>query len=198
MAAAVTVQHVLRTHAGLLEETVSPHQRQLLTSLLQVKSSAPASSEIFGILSGMKDSFEHNLDQAQKEETENNNAYEDLKAAKTSEIAAGKSLSETKTQELATTDEKLALSKQDIEDTQDTLDSDIPFLANVKERCAGMDDEFAERTKTRQLEMEAVNKALSYLTSDDAHDLFSRTFSFVQRTAVSRRQELVSKILMEA
>jgi hypothetical protein len=39
------------------------------------------------------------------------------------------------------------------------------------------DAEMEERTKTRQLEMQACSKALAVLSSDDAHDLFSRTFS---------------------
>merc|ERR1719443_1652654 len=52
MTAATTVTHLLRKHADLLSEVVSPHQRVLLTSLLQVKSSQPQSGEIFGILKG--------------------------------------------------------------------------------------------------------------------------------------------------
>merc|ERR1712194_962562 len=34
-----------------------------------------------------------------------------------------------------------------------------------------------ERQKTRQLEMQAVSKALAVLSGDDAHDLFTRTFN---------------------
>merc|ERR1712187_327558 len=37
--------------------------------------------------------------------------------------------------------------------------------------------EWEERQKTRQLEMEAVSKALAILSGDDAHDLFTRTFN---------------------
>jgi len=39
------------------------------------------------------------------------------------------------------------------------------------------DSEWEERQKTRQLEMEACSKALAVLSSDDAHDLFTRTFN---------------------
>merc|ERR1711933_589650 len=41
----------------------------------------------------------------------------------------------------------------------------------------GTDKEWEERQKTRQLEMEAVSKALAILSGDDAHDLFTRTFN---------------------
>jgi len=43
------------------------------------------------------------------------------------------------------------------------------------------DGEWEERQKTRQLEMEAVGKALAILSGDDAHDLFTKTFNFVQK-----------------
>merc|ERR1719375_2292751 len=183
----------------LLSEVVTPHQRKAVLAMAQ-GGYAPQSGEIFGVINGMKESFENNLAASQREETDNNNAYEDLKAAKTSEIAAGQSLSETKTQELATTDEKNALSKQDLEDTQNTLASDTEFLATVKANCQDLDAQFAERTKTRQLEIGAVNKALSYLTSDDAHDLFTRTFNmaFVQKSTGSKARQALIKVLMTA
>ena len=49
------------------------------------------------------------------------------------------------------------------------------------------DSEWEERQKTRQLEMEACSKALAVLSSDDAHDLFTKTFnpSFIQSASSS-------------
>merc|ERR1719191_1080905 len=125
----------------------------------------------------MKETFESNLSAAQKEEMANQKAYEDLKAAKEAEIAAGQAQIDTKTQELADTDEKLAMAKQDIEDTRASLAADEQFLMMLKEKCAMTDKEWEERQKTRQEEMEAVSKALAVLSSDDAHDLFTRTFN---------------------
>merc|ERR1712046_177095 len=102
------------------------------------------------------------------------------------------------TQELATTDEKLALSKQDMEDTKAGLSEDEAFLLMLKEKCQGADQEYEERQKTRAAEIEAVSKALSFLTSDEARDLFSKTFNpaLVQkRSTVSNRQSQASKLL---
>merc|ERR1712129_574865 len=62
--------------------------------------------------------FEANLSQSQKEEMENQKAYEDLKAAKEAEIAAGQEQIDKKTAELADTDEKNAQAKEDLEDTK--------------------------------------------------------------------------------
>merc|ERR1719443_2185589 len=143
----------------------------------------------------MKESFETNLAQSQKEESENQAAYEDLKSAKEEEISAGQAQLDTKTSELAATDEKNAQSKQDLEDTRNSLDADTKFLANLKETCANVDQEYEERTKTRQLEIQAVSKALAFLSSDEAHDLFTRTFNmaFIQtsRAQTAQRSQIM-------
>merc|ERR1711933_296494 len=77
----------------------------------------------------------------------------------------------------ASTEEKLAQAKQDIEDTKASLAADERFLMMLKEKCQMTDKEWETRQKTRQLEMEAVSKALAILSGDDAHDLFTRTFN---------------------
>merc|ERR1719191_1018385 len=69
----------------------------------------------------------------------------------------------------------------------------------LKEKCSMTDSEWEERQKTRQLEMEAVSKALAILSGDDAHDLFTKTFnpSLLQKenTMHSERRSQASKLL---
>merc|ERR1719443_1109923 len=163
-------------------------------------SRAPASGEIFGMLKQMKESFETNLANSQKEETVSQKDYEDLKKAKEDEIAAATDLIGTKTQELATADEKNAQSKEQLEDTQEVLAADTTFLSNLKEQCAAMDAEYEERVKLRQMEIQACSKALAFLSSDEAHELFSRTLGFLQvkSSTHSKRRARVSKMLMQA
>merc|ERR1719355_423046 len=124
----------------------------------------------------------------------NQEDYEGLKSAKTKEIAAGNGQIEQKSVELGDTEEKHALSVQDLDDTRTTLTADTKFLANLKEQCALFDAEYEERTKTRQLEIQAVSKALVFLSSDEAQDLVSRTLTLVQvqSTSLSKRQTKVS------
>jgi len=208
---AATLQHELSKHAGLLQGILSPSDRKTIGAFVQSpedyfdaeptfkQSYAPQSGEIFGILKQMKETFENNLSASQKDEMANQKAYEDLKAAKESEISAGQNQVDSKTQELAVTDEKNAQAKQDIEDTKASLSADEQFLMMLKEKCSMTDSQWEERQKTRQLEMEAVSKALSVLSSDDAHDLFTKTFnpSFVQtvQSANSVRRNEASKVL---
>merc|ERR1719464_1521150 len=70
----------------------------------------------------------------------------------------------------------------------------------LKEKCAMTDKEWEERQKTRQLEMEAVSKALAVLSGDDAHDLFTRTFNpaFLQMSRQDSRRVEASRVLLKA
>lgn len=70
------VKNVLRRYSHkhqMLHNSLSHHQRSQMISLLQehtgLRSSTPASGAIFGILKQMKESFETNLADSQKEET---------------------------------------------------------------------------------------------------------------------------------
>merc|ERR1712106_255462 len=96
-------------------------------------------------------------------------------------------------------DEKNAQAKEDVQDTKKSLSADEQFLMMLKEKCSLTDGEWEERQKTRQLEMEACSKALAVLSSDDAHDLFTKTFnpSLLQKeTAMhSERRAQASSLL---
>ena len=207
---AATVNYQLQKWAPLLKGVLKHSERKTLAAFVQNPESAliqkkagyaPQSGEIFGILKQMKESFETNLADTQKEEMQNQKAYDELKAAKEEEIAAGQEQIDAKTQELATTDEKLAESKEDLEDTRAQLSADEEFLMMLKEKCSTTDAEWEERQKTRQMEMEACSKALAVLSSDDAHDLFTKTFNpaFVQTESKiqSDRRNKAAQVLSE-
>merc|ERR1719324_74836 len=198
---AATIRQELRKHKFLLEEVVSPSQRRMLEAYAQPEEFAalqqdskynpaykPQGGAILGVLASMKESFETNLAKSQEEEMTNQNAYEDLKEAKTAEIKAGTDQAETKTGLMAEADEKHAQSKTDLSRTEETVDADTKFLASVKEHCANVDAEYEERVKTRQLEMQAVSKAMSVLTSDEAQDLFADTLGLVQAVGIPAAQ----------
>jgi DNA repair exonuclease SbcCD ATPase subunit len=198
-----TIQYQVAKNSKYLEGVITPTERRKISSFIQESASAkyaPQSGEIFGILEQMKESFEANLAELQKEEAANVKAYGELKAAKEEEIAAGQDQIDAKTQENADADEKLAQNKEDLEDTKKTLAEDEAFLAMLKEKCSTTDAEWEERTKTRQLEMEACSKALAVLTSDEAHDLFTKTFNpaLLQVSENSERQSAAAKFLKAA
>jgi len=194
-AALATIAQLMRTHQAFLQGSITPHQKKVVQgTFLQApgakfRAYQPASSEIFGILRQMKETFEGNLADSQKEELANAKAFEEQKAAKGDEIKAIKgSLDEKKTQ-LAKSDETNAQSKEDLQDTQDSLSLDDKFLIDLKERCKMTDSEWELRQKSRQDEIAAIVQAISILTDDSARDTFSKTLggglaSFVQKTSL--------------
>merc|ERR1719284_979787 len=121
---AASVQNAMQKHAALLTGVLTHSERKAVAAFIQSpadyfdaeptfkQSYAPQSGEIFGILKQMKETFETNLSNSQKEEMSNQKAYEDLKASKEAEIKAGSDQKDTKTQELADTDAANAQAKQ--------------------------------------------------------------------------------------
>jgi len=194
---AASVQDAMKKHASLLAGVLTHSERRVVTNFVQAPAYAPQGGEIFGILGQMRETFETNLSTSQKEEAGNQKAYEELKGAKEAEIQAGQDQLDTKGQELADTDEKNAQAKQDLVDTKKSLSSDQAFLASLKDKCAMNDSEWQLRQKTRGEETAAVSKALAVLSSDDAHDLFSKTLGFVQKESSmhSERRSQASKII---
>jgi hypothetical protein len=203
---AAMIKWQFHKHAHMLK-FVSPEQQDHITAFLQSpgdfsykESYAPQSGAIFGIMKQMKESFETNLASSQKEEMTAQAAFQDLKAAKESEIKAGQELLETKEQELADTDEKKAEDEEDLEGTRNSLTADQKFLMNLKETCQNTDAEYEERVKARQEEIKGCSEALAILSSDDAHDTFTSTFNFLQERmrAQSRKREEAAKVLRDA
>jgi len=214
---AATLQRLMDRYPELFHGVLTHEQRRAVMSLTAFvqqpkdyfdaeptfsQSYAPQSGVIFGILKQMKETFEANMSDSQKAEMAAQKAYEELKATKEAQIQAAEEAIEKKTQELADTDMKLAQAKVDLEDTREKLAADEQFLMMLKEKCQMTDQEWEERQKTRQLEMEAVSKALAILSSDDAHHTFTRTFNpaLLQTEAAthSARQSQASKLLRAA
>merc|ERR1719324_1173509 len=85
-----TLQHEMHKHSGLLQGVLTHSQKKKINFCIHApedyfdaeptfkQSYAPQSGEIFGILKQMKETFESNLSQSQKDELANQKAYEDL------------------------------------------------------------------------------------------------------------------------
>lgn len=153
-----------------------------VTSFLQMdnKAKSPGSGEVLGVLKQMQENFEINLKELQQDEKESATAYAEMKAAKEQEISGSNGMIDSKSKQAADAVEALAQADQDLKDTKEQLGADTKFLADLKERCGNMDEEFAMRKKTRTDEIAAVGEALQIITSDDAKDNFQKTQGFIQ------------------
>mmetsp|Transcript_135266 Transcript_135266/g.239307 ORF Transcript_135266/g.239307 Transcript_135266/m.239307 type:complete len:686 (-) Transcript_135266:47-2104(-) len=214
MKAIVTsLQHAMQKHASLLTGVLTRKERRAVATFIQSQQPdyfdatptfkqayKPQSGEIFGVLNQMKETFENNLSDSQKEEMASQASYAKLKVSKEKEIAAGQAQISSKTDELADVDEKNAQAKEEVKDTKKTLSADEQFLLMLKETCSLTDKEYEERVKTRQLEMEAVSKALAVLSTEEASDVYTRTFSFLQTksSAQKNRRSQASAVLDQA
>jgi len=185
----------------LLSQILSPTDRHAISAFMQGGSKSP--DEILGVLKQMKVEFEKNLKDMQGTESSSSSEFDALKAAKTSEIAAGEKLIKEKTAQLSRTKVANAEAKEDLEDTENALSADQAFLVDLKERCSVSDKEWEERSKVRSKEISAVTEAIGILTDEDAHDLFHKSLSFLQLsstrrvvTKVQRAREAASRILL--
>jgi chromosome segregation ATPase len=181
---AAPAQHLQRQLAGLLQGKQP--------GLTNSGSYTPASGQIFGILNQMKDEFESNLSQMQKDEAQAQVDFAQLKKAKQAEIAAGKAKLKEKTFGLADSDDFLATAKEDLGMTREALASDVQFIQDLRLRCQQSDKDWELRSKTRAEEIAAIADVIAMLSDDDAFDLFGKTVDkpsvFVQ-TRASKRAE---------
>jgi len=176
----------------------NPKDRRTVKAFLSDPSYNSQSGEIFGIMKNMLEEFERSLAESQKNEKAEVAAFQRLKKAKSDEIAAATEQLDAKTGEKANADEKNAQSKNEREDTQNSLSADEKFLMDLKEKCKQTDDEWEQRTKSRQEEIVATSQAIKILSADDARDNFSKTVntSFVQKTVSN--QEKAAQFLTNA
>merc|ERR1719265_166431 len=188
------IRHHMEKHDDIVSQSLTGSQRRLAISLIQDntmvqrQSHRGPSSAIFGILKGMKESMEQNLEKNAQEEKDAVAEFKQLKAAKSQEIKAGEDLVMVKRVEMADAKEKNVKSKVDLEDTTESKKADEEFLQNMRLKCDNAAHEHEQRVKTRNEELGAVSQTISILTGDDAKDLFAKSMSFVQVSQSARHK----------
>merc|ERR1719215_431832 len=150
---AATLQHELQKHADLLQGIITPSQKRAAASFIQ------SPQDYFDAKPTFKQSYAPQSGEIFGILTQMLETFE-------------ANLSQSQKEEMAN-----QKAYEDLEDTKKSLSADEEFLMMLKEKCSMTDKEREERQKTRQLEMEAVSKALAVLSGDDAHDLFTSTFN---------------------
>jgi hypothetical protein len=167
-------------------EAVDDYDKQNLLALLEGKSANPfgdygaQSGEIVGMLKAMKDEMDKDLKGAVSAEEEAQKGFEELAAAKKSEIAAASEAIESKTVRSGNLAVSVTTTADDIEDTTSEMAETEAFVANLASTCAAKKKEWAERCAMRAEEISAVSQAIKILNDDDALDLFKKTLSLSQ------------------
>merc|ERR1719486_590694 len=147
---------------------------------------APQSGQIFGILTTMKEEFEASLSQEEKDELKAQADFEAMSKAKTEQIATAKEKLDALEEGSADNQKALSDAKENIELTREQRSKDVEFLQNLKTTCMDLDQQWAQRSKTRSMETQAVSEALKIITADDNMDLLRQTAGFLQVDAESQ------------
>lgn len=159
------------------------------------------SSGIAGVIQDIGDDFKDRLTTIQEQEGSDVASHEALLKAKKDEIAAGRKQYESKTEQKAAAKLEMVEAKHGIKDSKASLAADLELLAQVKERCGGMDTEYEKRRKMRSEELEAVVKTIEILDADEARDSFGKTFSstsFLQISSTKDQREKAAALLAKA
>jgi hypothetical protein len=146
------------------------------------------SGHIQDVLAKMKSTFESNLADAEAKETKAIDDYTELKDAKTEQLATAEDALNKQDGENGAK----AMSKEDSETERDALETQINndkgFIEATANDLATKKAEWKDRQELRAGEIEAINKAIAILHSDDARDLFkssmkSQTFLQLQSSS---------------
>jgi len=170
-------------NAGSVEKAVS------FLTLPVHSSQSSQSGQIFGILKQMKEDFEANLSEAQKEERRARKEFAELKAAKEQQMAALRKQQQNFESDLADTMEKKAAAEEDLADTTEQLTNDQQFLLNLRKRCKETDEEYNARVKSRHEEIEAVTETIEILNNDNSFDSLNKSFGFMQLNSLYQARE---------
>jgi hypothetical protein len=146
------------------------------------------SDTIFGILTQMKEEFEANLSEEQKEERKAIEDFAALKKAKTEQIETGKENLDTMEGENAANIKALSDAKEDLELTTKQRTEDVEYLRNLRLTCQDLDNQWELRSKTRTQETKAVAEALAVITEDDNREHLMNTIAFIQESSESKAQ----------
>merc|ERR1719502_2426564 len=136
---------------------------------------SPGTSEIIGILKQMLDEYIASEHDGSEREEKANIAFKLTVKAKLAEIASLNKLVEDKLTRIGEISVKLAMSKNDLEDTQEALGDNSKMLADLEASCKTKTAEWEERCKMRAQELAALADTIKVLNDDDALDLFKKT-----------------------
>merc|ERR1719456_1111667 len=134
------------------------------------------SFKIQEILADMLQTFQDNLAEAETKESDTEAAYQKLKAAKDAEKAATEQAASDMSKETAARNLALAESNEERDLLTEQKTNDEGFISQTEADYATKLGEWKERKRLRTEEVASISKAIGILTSDDARDLFKKSF----------------------
>lgn len=159
------------------------------------------SGEIQGTLKSMLSTFEDNLSEAETKEADAVSTYEKLKASKTTEREEAEQALLDLKEEMGARGMSLEEAETEKSDLETQVENDTKFIAEVQAAYDAKVLEWKERQRLRTEEIASISNAIGILRSDDARDLFKKSFSsqgyfFVQlKSETGNTNERVNKAM---
>merc|ERR1719456_1330334 len=134
------------------------------------------SGEIQDILAEMLTTFKDNKEEAINAETKAAEDSKKLLEAKEESLDTAESALRAQAGENGARGESRAECAEEKKDLEEQNTRDEGFIADTKTACATKADEWAERKRLRAEETASIQQAIGVLRSDDARDLFKKSF----------------------
>jgi len=150
------------------------------------------SGGIVDMLKKLQDEFRAKLGQCQKEEMNSEHAYNMVVQDLTDSIANAKKDSSEKSQEKSRKTEKIALDKQQVEDTTASKAEAEKTLSDMTVECKQKKLSFGEKQQLRGEEIEAIEKAAEIMSSPEAAGGENAAPSFSQTASATALPQLRS------
>lgn len=177
---------------------VSPKHMSALSEFTTGKQGySPQSATIQGILGDMYTTFSADLESSTKTEATRNMDFEKVIASMQQEVIDMTKSSEEKTSKKATAESLLAAATAMYDDSESQMKADTAFFDATKDQCEAKANEYTTRKELRKEELEGITKALEFLTSDEARDLFSKSIKPGMETFLQIEDSPVMKAYSE-
>jgi hypothetical protein len=154
------------------------------------------SGEIQDILAEMLTTFKDNLNESISSEAKAKEDSDSLLEAKNTQLDTAKAALTDQSTENGARGASRADSDQEKTDLEGQNERDTGFISDTKATCAAKATDFEERKRVRTAEKAAIQQTIATLRSDDARDLFKKSFgsqgktllqtSFIQEKLVRR------------
>jgi DNA repair exonuclease SbcCD ATPase subunit len=158
----------------------SKKQDQVVQAFLQSKGPFTStytaqSGEVVGVLKDMKATFETNLADAQRSETEAANAHTSYMSEMEAAYSVMETQLETDNAEMSSNDADLSTKQVELTNANAEKSEAESFLASLTDMCSAKAKEFEERKVFRANEEAAIAQAVAILNSDAAFETFGAT-----------------------
>merc|ERR1719316_373507 len=159
---------------------LNPKKRNEVVSFLEQSQSgranepSAAASEIIGMMKAMQDEMKSDLADMRKTETDDQNAFNDMKENKLDHLGNLMKMLSDKQKRSGELALSLSEDKDALEDTNTELTNATKYLAALVASCEQRRKDRDMRNKMRTEEIAAISEAIKILTDDDALEVFKK------------------------